>query len=84
MSMAWPPRRDRRGSHTHTHTDLMSRLVLTRMLGLGAPLGDEHEHDLTTKERHKGFIETKKHSPNTGARANNRLQVTRPLQRRAC
>jgi len=29
------------------------------------------------------FTETKKHSPNTGARANNTLQVTRPPQRGA-
>jgi len=30
------------------------------------------------------FTETKKHSPNTGARANNTLQVTRPPHRGAC
>ena len=30
------------------------------------------------------FTETKKHSPNTGARANNILQATRPPHRGAC
>ena len=30
------------------------------------------------------FTETKKHSPNTGARANSTLYVTRPLHRAAC
>ena len=30
------------------------------------------------------FTETNKHSPNTGARANNALQVTRPSLRGTC